>query len=167
MKKGDIIAIYNYDGFSKYTNSLVYLFVHPIHTIRYGFTKIPTHLGLYIGKGEMIEALPNNPIMKSKVKDITHRYEVFRVNRINEKRLTEFCSERLGSGYDFNALASYVLLPLFRILRLKNPLNDKKKFFCSELIAEAINHSLELELFKTAFSTPADIIFKKGISRIK
>ena len=110
------------------------------------------HAALYIGDGDVIEA-KGSGVRKASISEVLKsdsmvslKYRIYRPNDISLgkiKKVIQYCEDRIGWGYDHNAVgfvAVFKLLERWGLIQknpLINPLNEEDKEFCTELVAGA------------------------------
>ncbi len=114
-----------------------------------------THAGLYLGDDSVIEAYPDGIVTnRFSEKYLQNNYGLLALrhkNAADEKlrKAMDFCVSEKGEAYDKGALLYFILLNFIPqqfhfILNVRNfsdRLNDKTKYFCSELVARGFEEA--------------------------
>jgi len=98
------------------------------------------HVGIMISDDELVEATYKGvKIAKlDKYKDVEHTFGVIKgVSESDIYSAISFAQCQVGLTYDFFQIAVLLVYYLFHINKKKQPLDIKKAYICSELVAEA------------------------------
>jgi hypothetical protein len=103
-----------------------------------------SHVGVYFGKGLLLEADWNGVVLSSLDKKY-HEYEVVSPSSVvNRVEFLERLLGRLGDGYDYSFLFGNVLYRMFgKAKAILGFTNAPNKWVCSELIALHLKHCCE------------------------
>lgn len=133
MKKGDIILIRNYTWFGK--------------RIRQVTKGEYNHIGMFVSDNKIVEAtmakgvvisnLSKFEILRKKGKVDFTIYQIKNITEEQRQGMTEFLLDKIGQRYDFFQLIALLFFFSFRINRKYETIDVKKRFICSELLAEA------------------------------
>lgn len=125
------------------------------------FTNSPyVHSALYIGKGKIIESHWNG-VQYRDLREYKERdFDVFRhptANKLKRANAIIWAQQQVGKKYDYFGLIGIG----FSILTKKrdNPFDDKDRYWCSELIADAyLKSKIHLNVNpKTYLVSPGDL----------
>lgn len=126
-----------------------------------------THVGLYIGDGQIVDAgiwknrgKSSTEVHKIPLKNFAERYKfkVLRVNASKKEReeAVEYAKNQVGKSFNISGMLR-LALP-FRSKREKEKIRkEQAEFFCSELIANAYNHVGLAKKYDTKHVKPKDI----------
>lgn len=121
----------------------------PIGFLIEKFTKGPyTHSALYIGDGNIIESAWNGVVMTTLDKYENYPYKTAMRHKTANKNLLQasiqWAYSQVGKGYDYLGLFGIANSLILR--KDYNALDDKDKYWCSELIADAfIKSSIDVD----------------------
>jgi uncharacterized protein YycO len=135
------------------------------------------HVGMFISNNKLIEAMFSGV----KITDITGYeiaraegkldFDIYRFKNISQHQIdttTSFLLDQVGCKYDFLQLLSIFIFFVFHINRTIEPIDIRKAFICSELIAKAleianIKISEEVDVDNI---TPFDIEYSEKLEKI-
>ena len=141
----------------------------PISRIISAFTHSPyTHTACYVGEGNIVESTWGGVKVSSIDKYKNH--DIFRNYYANERQCidaTTWMLNQVGAGYDYRGLVG-IALSLIKGRR-RNKLDNKNKYWCSELVADGYILADIKNDFNpnTWLTTPADFAKSKCFRRIK
>lgn len=131
MKEGYLIFIRNYSWFGNRIRQLT--------NCEYN------HVGIFIDERNIIEArfvgVEKTPLDKFLGLVIERKldFDIYKFKNISERQLgimLRFIKKEVGRKYDFIQMLNLGLFLFFGVKRDLEPIDNSKKWFCSELIAE-------------------------------
>jgi len=103
------------------------------------------HVGIFIDDDRVIEAkfsgvvvTPFATLQRAKRRDILD-FEVYRIKNVKKEQIeimVNFIGSQVGRKYDFVQFFSLGLMLLFHITRRVEPIDIRRRWICSELVAE-------------------------------
>ena len=126
----------------------------------YGIRKITSsiysHVDLVLESGYYIGSQPGIGVVIHKEKcDLEHFYEI----DVDYHSVANYMLDQIGKPYDFSGIYGF----LIHDRKWQNP----DSWFCSELVAAAINRDVPLFSDEVSFVSPGDIIKLSATKRIK
>jgi len=100
-----------------------------------------SHVALYVGNNQIIESDIPNGVIKSPITKYDH-YDIYRHSSITPEKQKDICDwadTRTGYKYDYMGIFGIFLGILKH--RKVNPFDEKGRYWCSELVADAYINS--------------------------
>lgn len=130
--KGNLILVKNYRFFSN--------LIRKITKSEYN------HIGLFVSDDTIVEALfggvhtnSYSQFKKAKAKKKLD-YAIYTIKDISDKqieKMTNFALDKVGTKYDFIQFICIAFMFFFKITRRIEPIEEGRKWICSELMAES------------------------------